>query len=685
MKIKHLGILLTSYCNLNCRDCADLIPCRENYHYDIENVKSDLEKVLATIDELEEMLIIGGEILMYPHLKEVIRFCGKQSKIKNCIITTNGTIFPKDDLCQLLKENNVIIRVSGYPEFVAPNRSRIIEQYRKYNLNIEDLEDMTWLSMGGTDDRHRSVSELKQVFSTCSMKSCVTLNSYGHIVFCSRQQTADEGNLYPTLRPCEYVDVRNSTNLKSDLKLFFDQEYVSTCNYCDGISCATKKIVPTAIQILPKGIFLSLLSVYLDNSTFDQNREEIKDLLIDSEQFCHGIKEYNETLESLKTWYLENDSLSAINTRLALMRFLNVLSKDYNYICNNCQHTPKKPLVSNKYKNCITVSEILDDDADLIFDDDDIKDYAKKRFPLDVFSYGNLYIRAQLRSLNANKVNHVVCGLSYTQYGILKKFFSQNISNLSITGQDMSYQIIMARTALAIRPEIKTIIFPMAYYQGYYDISKDNVDFHYHVMSRINIPILKESRNYEGPLYPDYIPQETLNLIGEIYNEDELKKTYENNIMNELKTEDFFNHYLLRPVNGGLKFQFMELSESDRYESAKKTAELNERVVTGDGFYETINNLKAFLHDMSLISKNIVIFVPPMTKYLFSAHGDEYRRRFYKDYYPLFEEYPNVTFVDYAISDCYYDSDFSDFEHLNENGAVKLSKNLAMICDCLKN
>lgn len=48
--LEHLGILVTTYCNLNCRDCADLIPKRANRHYELDDMKSDLSIVLENVD-----------------------------------------------------------------------------------------------------------------------------------------------------------------------------------------------------------------------------------------------------------------------------------------------------------------------------------------------------------------------------------------------------------------------------------------------------------------------------------------------------------------------------------------------------------------------------------------------------------------------------------------------------------
>lgn len=104
LNLPHLGILLTTYCNLNCRGCADLIPKRENVHYDKEQLKSDLFQVVNVVGYIEEILLIGGETFMYPGLEDVIEFCRELNKIGRIIITTNGTFQPKETLLNCIKK-----------------------------------------------------------------------------------------------------------------------------------------------------------------------------------------------------------------------------------------------------------------------------------------------------------------------------------------------------------------------------------------------------------------------------------------------------------------------------------------------------------------------------------------------------------------------------------------------------
>lgn len=153
--------------------------------------------------------------------------------------------------------------------------------------------------------------------------------------------------------------------------------------------------------------------------------------------------------------------------------------------------------------------------------------------------------------------------------------------------------------------------------------------------------------------------------------------------MDQLSKKEFFNEFLTMNPLGGLKFDFHELTEEERYESGKVTAGLNERIVTEEGMDISLRYLTAFLKDMKALDKRIIIFVPPMTKYLFEAQDKNLISQFNKIYLPLFEDYYNVKYVDMANDADFCIDDFCDYEHLNHNGAVKLTRKLAAYAmDC---
>ncbi len=277
--LPHCGFLLTTACNLNCRNCADLVPYKPLDKYDKENVIHDLEKLLKVIDKIGQVLLIGGETLLYPDLKYLLAYCLNKPQIGRVIITTNGTIQPDESLYKLLQNPKALLRLSGYPESVTPNRPKIVAELQRRNINCENMEGMQWRYMGDNRKRNHSLPELQEVFKQCGMRTCVHLSADGRMFFCSRQHTAFYTPDYPAPFPYETVDVRNLSehDLFHAIWQFYRLDYISTCDYCDGLNEASP-VVPTARQILPKEEYVKLLYLMISFRTKTEGENQLKDL-----------------------------------------------------------------------------------------------------------------------------------------------------------------------------------------------------------------------------------------------------------------------------------------------------------------------------------------------------------------------------------------------------------------------
>ena len=689
IRINHLGILVTTYCNLNCRNCADLIPKRERKHYKLRDIKNDLYRILEVVDFIEEILVIGGETLLYPDLKEVLDFCREQPKIGKIIITTNGTMMPEKALLDSLKRNGVLMRVSGYPEHIAPDRTEIINKYKEYGLETEDLDQMLWQDIGNEQKRGRSEEELKKVFGSCGMKTCVTINSDGKIFYCSRQMTADELSIYPNPKENEYVDVRNSNDLEQDFKDFYALSYISTCDYCDGISCATSRLVPTATQILNKTVFLELIEEYgiltADNCsgkekedvlnriicTLDSNLENLNDFK-ETEQLVAALQEYIDV-------FTENAYNIFVNT---LKNLLDAMISDYDFEIS--QQVP----YGRQYKipdgrNLIKIGLYpMDKNADILLAEKELWDAAYEKYPMDIFVYNRLFVESKLKRLEKEDIECIVSGLSYTQYGILEGQMPVSTVNLSVTGQDVPYSVLMARHALKRNPRVRTIVMPMTYYQGCYDMSDDDFLLHHHVVSRINVPVLNDARNFKGNIGKSgYCEGNPLKIYEVAADLNALRNLWEEKLTNDLMHMEFFNAMNLQAPFGGLRFDFRELpTEEGKFDSAKITASHNERICTKKGYLEVVKYLVPFLEEMREKGRKVIIFVPPMTEYLYQSYHKELRDFYYEKIVTLLNDYDNVTFADLAADESFMETDFCDFEHLNSNGANKLTKIIGTLC-----
>lgn len=676
--LPHLGILVTTYCNLNCRNCADLIPKRCSRHYLPEEWKEDMRRLLTAVSYIEEVLIIGGEVFLYPWLEEILDFCGKQEKIGKLILTTNGTVEPAERLVTCMERNNVQIRVSGYSKTVAPKRETVIEKCRESGVEVESLEHQDWADIGPACRRNRTEEELTNVFCTCMMKDCVCMQSEGKIFYCSRSMGAYETDIYPVPREGEYVDVRNETHLAERLRKFYELRYISTCDYCDGISCATRQVVPAGIQILDKNIFLELLgivSVWLTDGRTDMDMMRLlKEILMENRESLADMPEYLQCLVALQEAFVSDTDESRNAFMEQLRGLVNVLTEDYEYDVDETLPYAKTGQGKAR-RNRITVGTVNGPGTEeLLIGEEELYGELSAVYPIDKIIYMRLFVESRLKKLTRQQADCAVCGLSYTQYGIIEGRMAVNTVNLSVPGQDIPYSILMAKKALELAPGLKTIIIPIAWYQGFYDLSSDDAPLHLAVMEAVNIPVLREKRNYTGDCKEGYHKREgSLKLYDKICNLEKLREKRDDMWRVRLGSREFFNEFYPEPPYGGLKFDFKELSEEERWEGAKITAELNERIVTENGYHEVMRYLEEFLPEMRIRGKQVIFFVPPMTKYLYAAYSEPLKRAFEERIVPVLKSFENVRMLDLSGDERFCDDDFLDYEHLGRSGAIKLT------------
>jgi len=666
-----------------------MIPKRKKVHYDIEQIISDLNNLLLAVDYIEEVLLIGGEIFLYPSLNNLICECHKNNKIGKLIITTNGTCLPSDEILQNIKEKNVTIRVSGYSNDITPNRDSIIQFLKNNNVLVEDLENMYWVNIGYNESGNRSKEQLKLIFQTCSMKECISITSNGKMFLCSRQMVADETNFYPDLLNDEYVNIRDRDikNLKKRIEKFLNLDYISTCKFCDGISCVSKQLIPPAIQILKKSEYLKFLQSYieLENIHNINNKKEVilniaKNLCANASQL-NGIEAVKELFIIVQDLLENNEIIDDNNLKILFLIYHKVFEKitdDYKFKVVSYKDDTSLHDDFHNIPNTITVGLISNQEnelikADILLSIQELDYTIKNIWPIDMYDYNRMYIESKFRLLLKEDVQCIISGLSYTQYGIIEKDMNLKTVNLSITGQDLPYSFLMAEKALSLNSSIKVIVIPIAYYHGFYDMSLDSAEIHKKVMEKVNKPILFEDNTGRD----DILNSRTKEKINPIYTHSfdlqNLKEERDNGIIRNLETSEYFSMYLEQPRYGGLKFNYLDLNEDERYISARITANNNERVCTEEGEKVVLNSIHPFILKMQNKKVKVLFFLPPMTKYLQNAYDDKLKFK-YNKFVEMLVSYNNCSFLDLSGDLVFNNDDFCDFEHLNGIGGKKLTK-----------
>lgn len=90
--INYVRISLTNKCNLRCVYCMPSEEQHEMKYFDEELSFEDYKFIIKSLSELgiTKVRFTGGEPLLYPYLKELIKFTYEECKVNDIAITTNG-------------------------------------------------------------------------------------------------------------------------------------------------------------------------------------------------------------------------------------------------------------------------------------------------------------------------------------------------------------------------------------------------------------------------------------------------------------------------------------------------------------------------------------------------------------------------------------------------------------------
>ncbi len=245
-------VLVTEKCSLNCSHCNMFMPHYEfPIHRELDTIISDIDSYFNIVDYVSVFHLVGGEPFLYPNIENVITHILKNyiTKIDKLIITTNGTILPKDTIIQLLKDNDVILSVSDYSdklEFVKSKITKVLNVYKNNNINHYVRNEIEWYDFGDLRvKKNLPTDDLIKHFDSCTAPFR-GLND-GKFYYCHLNTSAVRTKLFP-LSENDYVDINTISKedlLKFDLG-YTDLGYITFCDNCNG--CNTGIKVPVSYE-----------------------------------------------------------------------------------------------------------------------------------------------------------------------------------------------------------------------------------------------------------------------------------------------------------------------------------------------------------------------------------------------------------------------------------------------------
>lgn len=256
--IPYLQLVVTTKCTLKCKDCHDLMPYfqpEQHYTGDIEQIISDMHKILDNVDSIISVRLLGGEPLLFKEITQIITFLDNEKKIKSYDFITNGTIMPSNDLINKLAVSyKVRVFVDNYTRAIPPlleSFTKVVKRLRDNNIYCItlDWDNKKWFDAGRVYKRNREVNEIINNFLACGMY-CVSLIgdecSFGKIFVCPRASSMSK--LYDINNfNGDYIDL-SSNNIRKEILRFYSKKFFNACDYCHDMS-KSKEYIEAGIQL----------------------------------------------------------------------------------------------------------------------------------------------------------------------------------------------------------------------------------------------------------------------------------------------------------------------------------------------------------------------------------------------------------------------------------------------------
>jgi len=342
--------------------------------------------------------------------------------------------------------------------------------------------------------------------------------------------------------------------------------------------------------------------------------------------------------------------------------------------CIDMAYNMQEELKYLLYMNNEEVNTELENAVDIVLTFEELIQGANICYPIDAFTYDRLYLTAKLNKIEKENSKILLAGSSYTMVGLLEDKMPYPASNTGVNAQDLYYSMLSAKEAIARSDKLDTIVMSFAYYFFFSNMNDNPSDYQLAVLSKVNYPVYKKLYGYKGDLLPLYSKNVEIPIYEAIVDISLVRDIYHNALMKDLEGMPYYNRINVRPEGGMLSYKFREKNDEQNFATGKARANGHNGGFNLDRGVYNQKLLDKFLDNMEELNKNIILFVPPATKFYRAGISEDMVNAYKQLVIPVVEAHKCCTFIDLFESDKFNENDFQDYDHLNINGANKLSE-----------
>lgn len=229
-QIHHVEFHVTDNCNIKCRGCGHFacLVDEKDTAISADRIISNFKKLREYIDNINEIMILGGEPLLHPELGKIIEGVSDIFPYSQIHIITNGILLTQmtDNLVKIIKQRNVIILYSMY---------RALYKNMEKNIAFLKKNDIRYsCNDANTFERRltkKPIFDGKIINKKCGHCVCMSDNYIAKCPWLAFIHYYNErfGNLFPDNGKIDIYSVKSTEELFEKIDNGGD-----LCNYCCG-------------------------------------------------------------------------------------------------------------------------------------------------------------------------------------------------------------------------------------------------------------------------------------------------------------------------------------------------------------------------------------------------------------------------------------------------------------------
>ena len=232
--------LVTSRCNLNCRDCLNYNPyIKAPMDVPFEEFKRNFDILFSKFDCLYSLHLTGGEPMLTKRLPEEIRYLAEhyRDRFFDFFVVTNAMVVPSEEVLSAIKGIGGHVNIDDYRPNVKNSRiDELIGKLEEYSIPYVRNVAEYWFDfrLHSGEITYKSEKELEWHKDDCN--SFYHEFAGGKIFSCCWQEYAHRAGLAELDEGNDCIDISSTPKMEilEFRQGYTKKGYVEMCSYCRG-------------------------------------------------------------------------------------------------------------------------------------------------------------------------------------------------------------------------------------------------------------------------------------------------------------------------------------------------------------------------------------------------------------------------------------------------------------------